>query len=44
MGNVNFSLEVTTKTNLSDLPKLNDIYITLLPGTSHLDVIEQTKA
>jgi len=44
MGNVNFSLEVTTRTNLSDLPKLTDIYITFLPGTSHLDVIEQTKA
>ena len=44
MGNVNFSLEVTTRTNLSDLPKLNDIYITFLPGTSYLDVIEQTKA
>ena len=44
MGNVNFSLEVTTRTNLSDLPKLTDIYITLLPGTSYLDVIEQTKA
>ena len=43
MGNVNFSLEVTTRTNLSDLPKLNDIYITFLPGTSYLDVIEQTK-
>ena len=44
MGNVNFSLEVTTRTNLSELPKLNDIYVTFLPGTSYKDVIEQTKA
>ena len=43
MGNVNFSLEVTTRTNLSELPKLNDIYVTFLPGTSYKDVIEQTK-
>ena len=44
MGNVNFSLEVTTKTNLSDLPQLKDIYITFLPGTRCEDVIRQTKA
>ena len=41
---MNFSLEVTTRTNLSELPKLNDIYVTFLPGTSYKDVIEQTKA
>ena len=44
MGNVNFSLEVTTQSNLSDLPKLKDIYITFLPGTSYEDVVKQTAA
>ena len=44
MGNVNFSLEVTTRTVLDDLPKLNDIYITFLPGTDYKDVIKQSIA
>ena len=44
MGNVNFSLEVTTQSNLSDLPKLKDIYITFLPGTGYEDVVKQTAA
>ena len=44
MGNVNFSLEVTTQSNLSDLPKLKDIYITFLPGTGYEDVVRQTAA
>ena len=43
MGNVNFSLEVTTRTDLSSLPKLKDIYITFLPGTDYKDVIKQSK-
>ena len=29
---MNFSLEIGLKTNLSNLPKVKDIYITLLPG------------
>ena len=44
MGNVNFSLEVTTQSKLSDLPKLKDIYITFLPGTGYEDVVRQTAA
>ena len=44
MGNVNFSLEVTTRTDLSSLPKLKDIYITFLPGTDYKDVIKQAKS
>ena len=44
MGNVNFSLEVTTRTDLSNLPKLKDIYITFLPGTECQDVINQSKS
>ena len=42
MGNVNFSLEVTTRTVLDDLPKINDIYVTFLPGTDYKDVIKQS--
>ena len=29
---MNFSLEITMKTDLSDLPKVKDVYITMLPG------------
>ena len=42
MGNVNFSLEVTTRTVLDDLPKIKDIYVTFLPGTDYKDVIKQS--
>lgn len=44
MGNVNFSLEVTTKSVLADLPNLKDIYITFLPGTEYQAVADQAKA
>lgn len=44
MGNANFSLEVTTRTVLDDLPKLKDIYVTFLPGTDYKDVIKQSIA
>ena len=29
---MNFSLEITMKTNLSKLPRVKDVYITMLPG------------
>ena len=44
MGNVNFSLEVTTRTDLSSLPSLKDIYITFLPGSEYKDVVIQAKS
>jgi|TARA_B110000967_G_scaffold209995_1_gene269364 methylenetetrahydrofolate reductase (NADPH) len=44
MGNVNFSLEVTTKSVLTDLPNLKDIYITFLPDTEYQAVADQAKA
>jgi methylenetetrahydrofolate reductase (NADPH) len=44
MGNVNFSLEVTTKSVLADLPNLKDIYITFLPGTEYQAVADQARA
>ena len=28
-----FSLEITSKTDLSTLPGLKDVYVTMLPGT-----------
>ena len=37
MGNVNFSLEVTPRTVRDDLPEINDIYVTFLPGTDFFD-------
>ena len=35
---MNFSLEITVKTNLSTLPKVKDIYITMLPGDDYREV------
>jgi len=35
---MNFSLEITMKTNLSELPKIKDIYITMLPGNDYKEV------
>jgi len=35
---MNFSLEITMKTNLSELPKVKDIYITMLPGDDYKGV------
>jgi len=35
---MNFSLEITMKTNLSELPKVKDVYITMLPGNDYRDV------
>ena len=35
---MNFSLEITLKTNLSTLPKVKDVYITMLPGNDFKEV------
>ena len=41
---MNFSIEVGLNTDLSSLPKLKDIYITLLPGTNYKDVVNKAKS
>jgi len=40
---MNFSLEITIKTDLSVLPKLKDVYITMLPGDNFRDVANKAK-
>ena len=35
---MNFSIEITMKTDLSNLPKVKDVYITMLPGDNFKDV------
>ena len=35
---MNFSLEITMKTDLTDLPKVKDVYITMLPGNDFREV------
>ena len=35
---MNFSLEISMKTNLAELPKVKDVYITLLPGNDYKEV------
>ena len=35
---MNFSLEITMKTDLSTLPKVKDVYITMLPGNDFREV------
>ena len=35
---MNFSIEITMKTDLSELPKVKDIYITMLPGNDYREV------
>jgi len=35
---MNFSVEITMKTNLSELPKVKDVYITMLPGNDYKEV------
>ena len=35
---MNFSVEITIKTNLSELPKVKDVYITMLPGNDYKNV------
>ena len=38
-----FSLEITMKTDLSVLPKLKDVYITMLPGDDYRQVAQKAK-
>ena len=40
---MNFSLEITMKTNLSTLPKVKDVYITMLPGNDYKEVAGKAK-
>ena len=40
---MNFSLEITMKTDLSVLPKLKDVYITMLPGNDYREVANKAK-
>ncbi len=35
---MNFSIEITLKANLSELPKVKDVYITMLPGNDYREV------
>jgi len=35
---MNFSLEITMKTDLSELPKVKDVYITMLPGNDYREI------
>jgi len=35
---MNFSLEITKKTDLSELPKVKDVYITMLPGNDYREI------
>ena len=35
---MNFSIEITMKTDLSQLPKVRDVYITMLPGNDYKEV------
>ena len=40
---MNFSLEIGLKTDLSNLPKVKDVYITLLPGEDFIQVADKAK-
>ena len=40
---MNFSLEVSLKTDLNNLPKVKDVYITLLPGEDFRQVVDKAK-
>ena len=40
---MNFSLEITMKTDLSVLPKLKDEYITIVPGNDYKEVANKAK-
>jgi methylenetetrahydrofolate reductase (NADPH) len=40
---MNFSLEVSLKTDLNNLPKVKDVYITLLPGEDFRQVADKAK-
>ncbi len=38
---MNFSIEITIKTDLLNLPKIKDVYITMLPGHDYKDVVKK---
>jgi len=38
---MNFSLEITSKTEIIHLPNLKDVYITMLPGTDYKEVVNK---
>ena len=40
---MNFSLEIGLKTDLSTLPNIKDVYITLLRGDQYKDVANKAK-
>ena len=40
---MNFSLEITMKTDLSVLPKVKDVYVTMLPGNDFREVAKKAK-
>jgi len=40
---MNFSLEIGLKTDLNTLPKIEDVYITLLPGDPYKDIANKAK-
>ena len=40
---MNFSIEITLKTDLTNLPKIKDVYITFLPGQNYREVAEKAK-
>ncbi len=40
---MNFSIEITIKTDISNLPKLKDVYITMLPGNDYREVANKAK-
>jgi len=41
---MNFSIEITLKTDLSELPKVKDVYITMLPGNDYREVANKAIA
>ncbi len=38
---MNFSLEITMNTEISNLPKIKDVYITMLPGDDYKKVVNK---
>ena len=40
---MNFSIEITLKTDLSELPKVKDVYITMLPGNDYREVAKKAE-
>jgi len=38
---MNFSIEITMKTDLTVLPKVKDVYITMLPGNDYKEIVDK---